>query len=151
MNYETLEDELTGLLQGNFFDVKALPEMEASIRPAISKPYVYVMYDTSDFPDPENNYQVVQEEKLKIGFEIHSRTRRGDQGIFAIQRLITRIILGYKPRGCDKLQLVSFVPLQGGTPNHWQYYLQFKTTTHIAEIENDPTETQPLFKTVNIV
>ena len=147
MNYEQLEDELSGLLQGNFFDCKPLPDTQSGMVPAVTKPVVYVMYDTSDFVDPENINLVIQKEKLKIGFEIHSRTRRGEQGIFAIYRIITKTLLGYKRPGCDKLQLVTFTPLQGKGPNDWTYYLQFSTTARIVE---DFTEINgPELKQVN--
>jgi len=135
--YEQLETELSDLLQGLFFDCKPLPDCEADFFKSF-KPHVYVMYDNSDYPEGENLGMVVQEDKMKIGFEIHARTRRGIEGIFAIQKIIYKKILGYKPFGCDKLQLVSFGPLTGNSPNNWLYYAQFNTVSHIAESGEEP-------------
>jgi len=146
--YEELEDELAGLLQGNFFEAKPLPDNEADFKPSM-KPKVYVMYDNSDFPESENLGMVVQEDKMKIGFEIHARTRRGPEGIFAIQKMVYKKILGYKPFGCNKFQLISFGPLAGNKPNEWMYYAQFTTTSHIAESQEE-TE-GPLLNQISFV
>jgi hypothetical protein len=130
--YEQLEDELTALLQNQFFDANTLPDDEVHFQPSF-KPKVFVMYDNSDYPESENLSMTVQEDKMKVGFEIHARTRRGTHGIFAVFKIICLKILGYKSSGCDKLQLISFGPLQGNSPNHWIYYAQFATTSHITE------------------
>jgi hypothetical protein len=143
-------DNLRTPKTGVFFDVAPLPECESDFKQGI-KPKVYVMYDNSDYPESENLNMVVQEDKMKFGFEIHARTRRGDNGVFAVKQMIIAFILGYKPKGCDKFQLVSFSPLQGGAPNHWMYYVQFITTSHIAESLPDVVEDEPLLNTVNIV
>jgi len=158
--YEQLEDELTNLFytvdgdgnkipaEGVFFDVKPLPDCEADIKVNLN-PKVYVMYDSSDYPETENLNAVVQEDKLKIGFEIHARTRRGDSGVFAIQKMVYSKVLGYKPFGCDKLQLIQFTPLQGSGSNNWMYYAQFITTSHIMESQPEPDE--PLLTQVTFV
>lgn len=156
--YEQLEDELTGLFYdtteqgitpktGVFFDINPLPDNEALLKESM-KPRAYIMYDNSDYSETENLSGIVQEDKMKIGVEIHARTRRGDNGIFAIQKIVYSILLGYKPFGCDKLQLVSFGPLLGSKPNAWSYYAQFSTVSHIAESQPEPDINGPALKEI---
>lgn len=148
VNYEQLESDLSNLLQGQFFDCKPLPDMEAEYKPSF-KPIAYVMFDSSDYIETENLSAIVQEDKFKIGFEINSRTRRGTEGIFAIQRIIYNKILGLKLPGLDRLQLQSFTPLAGNSPNHWMYYIQFTTVGHVSQA--DPESDEPLLKQVTFI
>jgi len=127
------------------FDVMPLPENQVAAL-STSKPKVYVMYNNSDYPETDYLNAVRQPDKIKVGFEIHSRNRRGANGIFAIQKKIFEIILGYEPKTCDKFLAVSFSPLEGSGPNEWIYYIQFSTESTIAEVER-LTLTEDIFYT----
>ena len=48
--FEQLEDLLVTQLEGNFFDVKPLPDNQDQMLNT-NKPRVYVMFDNADYPD----------------------------------------------------------------------------------------------------
>ncbi|MFZ4546727.1 MAG: Gp37 family protein [Bacteroidales bacterium] len=144
--YETLEDNIVALFnvpltQQEIFDIAPLPENEVEYKPSQPRPQVYVSYDSSDFTDTETLSKVVQEEKLLIGFEIHSKVRRGEKGVFAIFETICKKLLGKKILGYDKFTLIKSGPLPGAGANHWVYYAQFTTTSHITDQQPDPDYT----------
>lgn len=152
MSYEDIEDTLSELLQGKFFDVKPLPDTQSELTQGLAaKPRVYVCYDASDYLESENVGMTVQEDKIRIGFDIQALKRRGTTGLLAVRDVIQDVILGYKIMGLDKFQLVSFSPLQPSTPNSWHYYLQFSTVGHVAENQVDPDSLGYLLKTPECV
>jgi hypothetical protein len=132
MDYEQLEDSLVERLADQFFDALPLPETQIGFT-INDKPRVFITYDASDYTETENLNMIVQEDRIKVGFELTARTRRGEQGVFSMFKIVKTKILGYKLPGCDKLQLLSFTPLMGSGPNKWMYYAQFITISHIAE------------------
>lgn len=149
--YETLENTLVALFAGTgaaftVFDTAPLPDFEIEYRPQQPRPQVYVSYDSSEFTDSETLSKITQEEKLYIGFEIHSKTRRGDKGVFSIFEEICKRVLGLKLMGYDKFSLIKAGPLTGSGANHWVFYAQFTTTAHITDQQPDPDTTGPLLK-----
>ncbi len=143
--YEQLESDLvqaflTKLDNGSFvnnqvFDISALPDNESEYRPQLPRPQVYCAYDSSDFSDSDTLSQVVQDEKVKFSFEIHSKTRRGEKGTMAIFETIRKRIVGLKLLGYDKMSLLQSTSLAGAGSNHWVFYAQFTTNTKVADCQ----------------
>jgi len=149
--YEKLESDLVALLSGQVFDVKPLPETETEYRPQSPKGMVYVAYDSSDFSDTETLSKVVQDEKIKFSFEIHSKTRRGEKGTLSIFETIRLKIVGLKLLGYDRMSLVQATSLQGSGGNHWVYYAQFTTNTKISDVQPDPDSEGNLLKQADFI
>ncbi len=140
MSYEELENYLSEQLQGNFFDCAPLPDNETEYKQGLSRPKVYVSYDASDYSDSENLGMTIQEDRIRFGFTIEALKRRGETGILATFEVIKSKILGLKIQGFDKMQLLTFTPLEGIRPNSWRYYAQFTTLGHVSENQPDPDE-----------
>jgi hypothetical protein len=139
MDFEQLEKDLASRLTGYFFDVAPLPDTQSGFSNII-KSEVYVMYDSSDFTEPENLANISQKETFKIGFEVRSRTRVGVTGVLNMIKIVKAKILGYKPKGCYPLELVTIVPLDKSSPNNWIYYVQFASKTQVVEMPDSEIE-----------
>ena len=163
MTYEQIEDDLVSRffdtieISGTptlvkksdvFFEIAPLPDFEAQYVNN-QNPRAWVIFNNSDYSDRENLDIVFQEDKMQIAIEVHSRTRRGDTGIFAIQKIIFKYLLGFKILGCDKLQLVAFNPLEGCGPGSWKYVILFSTVSHIMQ-KSEPEPTEPKLKEIII-
>lgn len=132
--YEKLENDLVALFPTEVFSIIPLPDNEADYKPQSPKGMVYVAYDSSDFADTETLSKVVQDEKIKFSFEIHSKTRRGETGVLSIFETIRLKVVGLKLFGYDRMSLVSGSSLTGGA-NHWVYYAMFTTNTKISDVQ----------------
>lgn len=158
--YEQLEADLVAqfmteledltLVNNQVFDISPLPDNETEYKTQSPKPIVYVAYDSSDFSDSETLSWIVQEEKIKFSFEIHSKTRRGTKGVLSIFETIRLKILGLKLLGYDRMSLVSGSSLTGGA-NHWVYYAQFSTITKITDVQPSPDSTGNLLKDAEFI
>lgn len=149
--YEQLESDLVDLFPVAIFDIAPLPDNEAEYRPQSPKPQVYVAYDSSDFADTETLSKVVQDEKIKFSFEIHSKTRRGTKGVLSVFETIRLKVVGLKLTGYDRMSLVSGSSLIGSGANHWVYYAQFTTNCKIVDIQPDPDSTGNLLKNAEFI
>jgi hypothetical protein len=138
--YEDLEDEVVSLLQGQFFDCAPLPDNQSSYTQSLKKPVAYVTYDTSDYQDSESISMIVQKDRIRFGFDIRARNRRGADGIFAMFEIIHNKVHGLNLLGYDKIQYLSFSPIEDSEPNYWHYYIQFTTIANIADKQEAPDE-----------
>lgn len=154
--YETLENSLVALFNvpltnQEVFDCMALPENEAQYNPQQPRPIVYFSYDSSDYTETEVLSRIKQEEKVLIGCEIHSKTRRGAKGVFAIFDAVKEKLLGYNPAGFEKLTLIKSSALPGAGANHWVFYAQYTTTCHIVDIKPEPDATVNTLKSFEFI
>lgn len=145
LEFDLVQAFLTELEDGTFannqvFDIKSLPDNEIEFKPQLPKSQVFVAYDSSDFSESETLSKVVQDEKVKFSFEIHSKTRRGDKGTLSIFETIRKKIVGLKLLGYDKMSLVQSASLIGSGSNHWVFYAQFSTNTKIADCQEEAAE-----------
>ena len=146
--YETLENALVSLFNvagttPEVFDIMPLPDNEMEYKPMQPRPQVYVYYEASEFTDPsETLSKIAQEERLNIGVEINSKTRRGEKGVMSIFEAINKRILGLKLLGYSRFTLVKFGALPGSGANHWVSFAQFTTVSHITDQQPDPDYTE---------
>lgn len=149
--YEQLENDIIAVFipaevvnetQMPPFDMNPLPDMEVDYRNQGPRPRVFVSCESMEYSDSENVSQVVQEEKISVGIEIHSRNRRGDRGAFECFDLVKKGLLGLKLKGFSKFQLVKAGMLQGSGANHWLFYAQFTTDSHVTDQQPDPDFTE---------
>lgn len=126
MTYEDYENSIIDRARIQGVDVSALPCVEALNDPRpTAKPQVFVMYNGSNFTEPENIGATVQRETLNFEIFIKSRLRRGEKGVFAVSEEIKSRIMGWKPDGAiTPAALTSFGYVTGIT-NNWQYMLTF--------------------------
>lgn len=144
--YEILENSLVALFNvplttQEVFDVAPLPENENQYNPQQPRPQVFFSYDSSEFGSPETISKITQEETLLIGCEIHSKYRRGSKGVFSIFDTVCKKMLGLKMIGYDKFSLIKSGCLPGAGANHWVFYAQFTSVTHITDQQPDPDYT----------
>lgn len=148
--YEQLESDLVNafmtilengsLVNNQVFDIAALPDNEIEYRPQLPRAQVYCAYDSSDFSDSDTLSQVVQDEKVKFSFEIHSKTRRGEKGTMSIFETIRKKIVGLKLLGYDKMSLVQATSLAGAGSQHWVFYAQFSTNTKVSDCQPEAVD-----------
>lgn len=159
--YEQLESDIVNLfltktdsetyVNNQVFDISPLPDNESEYRPQLPRPQVYVLYNDSDFSENDMLSIVKQDEKIKIGIEIHSKSRRGEKGSMSIFETIRKTLIGYKFQGYDKITLIQFSPLPNTGPGQWSYFALFSTSTRIAECLPDPDEQGNILKQANFV
>lgn len=149
--YEQFENDLVALFADESFEVVPLPDTEYEYNKVTARSKVFVAYESSDFSESETLSRVVQEEKMKFFFEIHSMKRRGFESTLSIFETIRKKIVGYKFLGYDKFTLVQTASLAGSGANHWVYLAYFSTVTKISDCQPEPDSTGNLLKDPDFV
>jgi len=126
-------------------------EIDSSVlsRQKSSKPSVYILYQGSQYEDPETLGMTAQTETMTFEIVIFARKLRGKSGIYASFETITKRLLGYHEKGMRTpvtFQKFGYVSEMQG---YYQYALQCSFTGYIVESCNEENEEHsPLIKQI---
>lgn len=143
-------DRITALLTGSEFEVIALPDNDSQYSRAVNKPRVTVAFVESNADKPLSTSSVVQNKTIHVGVQIQAPKLRAAQtvpagfGIYNVEALIRKYLIGWRPDHCGKVFFVSFTSMER-KDNIFNYGMILGTTFHIVEdveSSNDPLITQ---------
>lgn len=134
-------------LETTRFIVAPLPENQADATKAFVDARIWVAYDGSRFEPNGSGMNLttiatdasVQEETVHFTISIHARKLRGEFGIYDTIAKVKRLLLGFKPDGCDKLRMIN-IQFQKLDENTFCYDMLCGTVilnVEQAEDEND--------------
>ena len=142
MKYENYEKMIIDRLQKcQELDILAC-EIDSSVlsRQKSFKPSVYVLYQGSQYEDPETLSMIAQMETMTFEIVIIARKLRGKSGIYAAFEIITKKLLGYREKGMRTpviFQKFGYVSEMQGT---YQYALQCSFTGYIVQSYDEDAE-----------
>jgi hypothetical protein len=146
--YEGYENAIIERIQRDGVDVSALPHVDV-LNEALQtdRPQLFVIYNGSDYAEPEELALIVQAETMHFEIFICSRNRQGEAGVFDLYRHITTRLLGYKPAGARTKIAFNNFKYVSGLQNNWQYALTFSFTGYAVEQPDE--EAYTLIKDIN--
>ena len=158
IKYEEIEQSLCDVLcpkdaDGNalntLYSAEPLPDNEGDYKRLFTKPKVYLSYVGSDYGEDESTSCVIQEETVTFEAIIRAKTRKGTEGIFAVERDIRTKLLGYRlPVAQKKITFIKSGYIDGSTQNDWNYMMSFSFRT--KAVDEQPEETGPLAKQIDL-
>lgn len=151
IDYEQFENDIVSLLcppdnSNTVYKADPLPDSEGEFTRSFDKPRVFISSGQSDYAESESTDMVIQTETITFEAIIKSNTRRGPSGTLAILANIREKLIGYRFKGCTRIQILRHGWTEG-TQNNWNYSAIFTLTTKV--VEKQPEETGPLSKKID--
>lgn len=152
--YSTIEDEISARLAAEAWekvDVLPVPEREKDLKLPVPNIQLIVQYAGSKFGGTKTTNPVSQEETGHFNVILQSKKLRGTTGIYDLLIKIKKSLLGFKPTGCQKLQIVpdkgiEFVEF---SDDLWQFSITLSTTWVTVEFVPD-VEDEVLITQLNL-
>lgn len=149
MNYEQLETETLTRLQAKLdaakFDIKIMPDNDASYTAPTQKPCVWIAYAGSTFdqvnktPTFMSIGPTVQTEVATIELTFQGTKRRGDSQLYNLIELARKALVGWESSQAGKFYLVEARPFDR-VQNIWDYKLILGAHAHVVQEEGDEVD-----------
>ncbi|MDP4201440.1 MAG: Gp37 family protein [Bacteroidota bacterium] len=126
-----------------------VPDNTSELTRLFTQTKVTIAYVGSDYGEDESTSCVIQEETVTFEAIIRSKTRKGTEGIFAVERDIRTKLLGYRlPVAQKKITFIKSGYIDGSTQNDWNYMMSFSFRT--KAVDEQPEETGPFAKQIDL-
>lgn len=145
MDFGNLETQIASFLEvkidNSAVEVIALPESESEFEKVFRKEKIIVAF-SDDEPDAnvKSTSIVYQNTNVTFAFLIQSNSLRGSNqklGVYAIQKLIKKHMIGFTPLGGNAFTYAGF-KMQEKANDVFQYAVYFKTKSfEVQETDND--------------
>lgn len=138
--YEELENELHGVLTDVFKDkvtVELEPEVQGKNTSPFVKSRVTIFLDQSEFSKVRSTHYISQDENTKVFLLVRGRVLRGEYGVYDICNQIRKCLVGFQPKGWDKIWLVK-VGFDDRIAEMWHYTVVIATASKIVEEYDEP-------------
>ena len=135
MKYESYEKMIIDRLSCQELEVrtKELNDDELNRFRQAKKPVVYVMYQGSDYSEPEELGVIAQKETMAFDIIIFARTQRGKTGVYSAFETVTKRLLGYREKGMRTPVIFQKFGYAAKIDDTYQYALQCSFTGYIVE------------------
>jgi hypothetical protein len=146
MNLEVVQDSVIAKLQSYFvghssLNCKAakLPDTDRDYERAISENIVFVSIMGGNAEQTISTGPVMQKRKLNVVVIPHASSLYADDGLQALQDVVERVLLGFKPTNCDKLIYVKDERDKIAEHGVWLQSYNFETTCMMVQdpVSND--------------
>lgn len=140
MNYTGLVDEVVARIQALMpspdYEVVRMPDAEADFARAVRSGRVHVSVGQTKDDGPTSTAHIRQLETINVDLIIHARFLHApdpqNPGIYEIEELIRKYLVGWMPTHCNRMYKVSFA-YSAKHDDRWEYILTLATTTLIVE------------------
>ena len=148
LKYWSLEDAISARILtkiGAGYVVQSLPDNESEYKKPFEKGRVTVAYRKSDFANSVSTDPIAQPETAHLEIVLECRTRRGNAGLFAMQKAVSDAVIGWRPPNWNRVWAKTH-EFSERAENTWVYCLTVCCLGMLVECrdpETLPTLTNP--------
>lgn len=143
---DKLQEQFTSL--GLPFTSEDLPEAENKLT-AVENPIVYVFYAGSSASPSRSSSVIAQDRKVSFHCSINARNLYGDTGMHAVRDIVEQVLVGFKPRNCQRLSLISD-DIGRAENKIWVHTLQFECQTMLVQKDETDPIVVPTFEDMKL-